>query len=335
MHHIFGLTSLIDIKCNINKENIYCAFIDFRKAFDAIDRHLLFGTLYKNQIHGNILELIKSMYTETNNVIRLNGVFTEEFESKKGVAQGNNLSPTLSSIYINSLLEELHNSKIGVNLNLNPTKSDMINVLAYADDIVLLAETPNELKQLLKIVENWCKTWQINVNTSKMKIIHFRQKGKHCTKEKFDIGGNEIEMVDEYKYLGIWLHCNLDISVTMQNLALGGSRALSQIIGKLKDHREINYETFTTLFHSMVCPILDYGGGAWNTGYDCKKLDQIQQRACHYFSGLPRTAPISGLEGDMGWTPGVVRRDLDSVRLFNEFIRMHQDRLTYRIYRLD
>ena len=116
------------------------------------------------------------------------------------------------------------------------------------------------------------------------------------------MNNDSLEIVHDYKYLGIWLHYSLNNNTTIEKLALRGSRALSQIIGKTKEAYNLNYESFTTLFTSMVCPILDYGCGAWNSGTDCKKLDQVQMRAIRYFCGPqdPRTSPICGLEGDMG-----------------------------------
>ena len=69
--------------------------------------------------------------------------------------QGNNLSPTIFGIYINSLLTELKPSGIGVKVY----EGEIINVLAYADDIVLLADKESDLQKLLVIVEEWCNKW--------------------------------------------------------------------------------------------------------------------------------------------------------------------------------
>ena len=58
----------------------------------------------------------------------------------------------------------------------------------------------------------------------------------------------------------------------------------------------------------MIVPVLYYGCGAWYTGsqLSVRKLDQIQERAIGYQCGLPRTAPLAGVEGEVAWTPPAV-----------------------------
>ena len=256
-------------------------------------------------------KMVNELYSRTENVIRINGEFSRKFVSTKGVMQGNNLSPTIFNMYINGLLKEIQESNLGIRLESCP--NEVINVLAYADDIVLLAETESDLQKLIDIVHEWGLKWRISVNHAKTKIIHFRKKNVVQTQKCFYIGDKMLEIVDSYKYLGIWIQCNLDASLTMNNLVQAGSRALSQIIGKTKNNYDLGYKTYSKLFDTMVCPILDYGCAAWNTGLDCKKLDQVQFRAVRYYCGVPRSTPLSGLEGKIGWTPGIVRRDLECI----------------------
>ena len=77
---------------------------------------------------------------------------TEEFKIEKGVKQEGVLSPILFSIYINKLIKQLKESKIRLKI-----KEETINTLFYADDIILLAEKPEELQELMNIVTNYCK----------------------------------------------------------------------------------------------------------------------------------------------------------------------------------
>ena len=92
----------------------------------------------------------------------MNEYETEYFDCPVGVKQGDCLSPTLFAIFINDLATELKNSNIGViledsNIGVILEDSMLINILLYADDIVLLAETEEDMQFLLFIVESWCK----------------------------------------------------------------------------------------------------------------------------------------------------------------------------------
>ena len=83
--------------------------------------------------------------------------------------------------------------------------------------------------------------------------------------------------------------------------------------------------------------MLDYGIGIWNisSAEKFEKLDQIQQRAVRYFCGVPRASPILGLEGEMGWVPGVVRRDLECLQLHNQILKMPPDSDTRLVHERD
>ena len=104
----------------------------------------------------------------------LNEFETDYFDCPIGVKQGDCLSPTLFAIFINDLAEEIKASNVG--LNLDP--ETCINILLYADDIVLLAKTEADLQFLLFLVENWCRNWRLEVNLTKSNVMHVRCKKK-------------------------------------------------------------------------------------------------------------------------------------------------------------
>ena len=116
IHHIHTLTYLARNLIAENRELFVC-FIDFRKAFDVVNRDLLYCHLVEYGIHGNILDLIKQMYQDTSSVIRLNGLISDSFISESGVKQGDNLSPTMFNGFINGLLTELNDIQCGVEVD--------------------------------------------------------------------------------------------------------------------------------------------------------------------------------------------------------------------------
>ena len=115
-----------------------------------------------------------SLYSNPRSRVILNDNETEYFDCPVGVKQGDCLSPTLFAIFINDLAIEIKHSNIGVKLDENLA----INILLYADDIVLLAENEQDLQSLIFIVECWCKKWRLEVNLTKTNIMHIRNKRK-------------------------------------------------------------------------------------------------------------------------------------------------------------
>ena len=137
-------------RLNVSKDTFAC-FIDMKKAFDWVDRDLLFFKFLNYNITGKIYWAIKSMYTNTQSCIQLQQTFTNWFSVLNGVKQGDNLSPSLFALYINDLVQELNSIGCGIRI-----ETYVINILLYADDIVLVAENENILQKLLDKLYEWC-----------------------------------------------------------------------------------------------------------------------------------------------------------------------------------
>ena len=62
---------------------------------------------------------------------------------------------------------------------------ERVNILMYADDIVVLAENENDLHALLDIIIVWCKDDRLSLNAEKSKVVHFRNPSMPKTRTKF------------------------------------------------------------------------------------------------------------------------------------------------------
>ena len=113
------------------------------------------------------------MYTNTEASVKLNGSLSSWFPCISGVKQGDNLSPTLFALFINDLAEELKTLNCGISINDVP-----LCCLLYADDLMLLSDTEDNMQRMLDHVSNWCNKWRLRVNYTKSAVIHFRNKGK-------------------------------------------------------------------------------------------------------------------------------------------------------------
>ena len=80
--------------------------------------------------------------------------------------------------FFNSYLFNYFNNDVVNDLNKVSTDpvvigSTSLNILLYADDIVLLSQSKEALQSSLNILHNFCSSWKLQVNTSKSKIIIF------------------------------------------------------------------------------------------------------------------------------------------------------------------
>ena len=96
---IVSLTSLIE-----TRKLKFTAFIEVTKAYDSINRELLFRKISGVGITGRVHKAITSLYDNVKCCVRLNGLKTDYFEVKCGLKQGCTLSTLLFNLYVNDLV---------------------------------------------------------------------------------------------------------------------------------------------------------------------------------------------------------------------------------------
>ena len=105
--NIFILNAIITHKLG-KGEQLFCAFVDFTKAFDYVVRDIMWYKLIKIGVRGKLLTVIQSMYENIKSRVKLNNELSEAFECSLGVRQGECLSPFLFAMYVNDLEEEFY-----------------------------------------------------------------------------------------------------------------------------------------------------------------------------------------------------------------------------------
>ena len=77
-------------------------------------------------------------------------------------------------------------------------------IILYADDTVILAESPTKLQMSLDAMQSYCNIRKLNINTSKTKVVIF-SRGKY---PKFNFRNSSIVVIDNSTYLGIVFNYN-------------------------------------------------------------------------------------------------------------------------------
>ena len=212
--HIFNLKCLIDMYLRCNK-TLFCAFIDYRKAFDSVDRCALWHKLLQYCIDGKMFKIIHNMYERAKSCVRLGTKLSDHFYSNVGVRQVENLSPVLFSLFLNDLVEFISQTYDGLTNVYNATHifldTEDISVYlklylllhVYADDTIILAESQVELQAALHAMYLYCKSWKLEVNESTTKIVIFRKRSSNLdVNPVFTFNGENINIEDEFTYLG-------------------------------------------------------------------------------------------------------------------------------------
>ena len=169
LDHIFLLKNIIDILVKKCKQKLFCAFVDYKKAFDTVWRSALWHKMLKSGITGKLHQIIVNMYNNIKSSVSVNGKLSEYFLSVNGVRQGENLSPFLFALFINDIEDFL------IKYGCEPIEipdSDLqtflkLLIILYADDTVLFANSKENLQKCLNGLEHYCDKWKLKINAEK------------------------------------------------------------------------------------------------------------------------------------------------------------------------
>ena len=189
--HIFSATTLIRNRI-LQKIYTFATFIDLQKAFDFVNRGMLLFIMIKNGINGKFYSSFKSLITNTQLCVKLNGILSDWFPTISGVRQGDTSSSTVFALYINDLIEGINGLGKGIKYGNN-----QLSCLVYADDIILLSESENDMQTMLDFTNDWYNKWRLHINHSN--CMHFRNKEKSRSKYLFKVKGYVLEYTDTYK----------------------------------------------------------------------------------------------------------------------------------------
>ncbi|KAK6181925.1 hypothetical protein SNE40_009702 [Patella caerulea] len=280
--NMFILNALIQKYLSKSKCGIfYCAFIDFRKAFDCINRCKLFYLLIKNDIHGPMIATLQSIYHIITAKIRINGNLSTPFTCNSGVRQGCILSPWLFGMYINELIEMLKTDS-GHEIFINNSINDIFALL-FADDLTLFAETVGDLQKRLNMLDKYCLKWNMSMNVDKSNVVVFKNGGGLSHIEKWYYRGIQMKTVNHYKYLGIMFTSRLKWSSCCKTLALHASKSLNTIKHCMLKLGNRNCTLAFKLFDAMVAPILYYGSEIWGLSFQ-PEIESVQNSFCKWLT---------------------------------------------------
>ena len=108
-------------------------FVDMEKAVDKVPRKVMEWAMKNKDLLEVMIWAVMSLYDGAKTRVRVGSAYPEEFEVRSDVHEGSVLSPLLFAIVVDSITE---NARRGA-----------VNKLLYADDLVLMSETMENLKE--------------------------------------------------------------------------------------------------------------------------------------------------------------------------------------------
>ena len=161
----FILDSIL-MKAKSDKKHLHLCYIDISKAYDSVNRSILWAKLASLGFGGEFLGCLRALYTNDCVDSVINGISTRPVFLRRGLRQGCSLSPLLFALYISEIGSDLSQSTEGYQLG-----GLTFSGLLFADDIVLISRTFRGLESLVSMVKARCDALKLVISPTKSNIV--------------------------------------------------------------------------------------------------------------------------------------------------------------------
>jgi hypothetical protein len=253
--------------------------------------------------------------------------YTDWFDIGVGVRQGCVLSPLLFDLFIDSMAREAKALGLGVDFG-----GQRLAILLYADDVVLLANSPEDLQKLLDAVAAFFRRWRLEINLSKTKVMAFGVRALGSVQVRW--GGATVEEVDEYKYLGLILEKSGKWKKEKARMLRKATMMAGMAWGMVLRVGNMSVKGMDGMWKALIRPHLEYGAEVMNSHKDFvwEEAEKLMRDNGRRLLGCGSRVPNEAVMGELGWVSMIGRRMLLRLLFWGKILSMDKDRLVKQVY---
>ena len=282
-------------------ERVFLGFLDIAKAYPSVWRKGMWLRLWEVGVRGRMWRVVQSLYAKCEVAVRVGGEAEDWYEEFVGLREGCVLSPLLFAIYINDLPEELGRGKCG-GIRMG---EKVVRCLMFADDVVMMASSAAELQRCFDAVARFSVRWRFKFNFGVDKTAVMVCGGVR-EGERWELGGREVEVVKDYRYLGVRLMARGGWALRRKELLAKSRGAFWRAWGLGMAGGYLSPKAARGVWDTLVSPVMEYGAevdsGAWE---EAELLQRLGGRMC---LGVGRGVPNVVVRGELGWWTVRARR---------------------------
>ena len=243
----------------------------------------------------------------------------------RGVRQGCMLSPLLYSIFINPIVQRINQLHLGVEI-----AGERTSILLYADDMVLIADNPNDMQRMLDEALEFSRDYAFDFNVDKTKAQAFYP--SKTVRFAPHLGGVQIESVTQFRYLGIILQSNGQFKLAKADLLQRATTAMRRVLPFDPDHSCLTVHMREQIFFAKARSVIEYGCPIFGH-FQWPSAEKMQVEAARRILRPNKTISNAVLIGDLGWISLLARRDDLRLRFWRRLKKMDKEnRLIKRIF---
>src|SRR6056300_464138 len=255
----------------IKREHVVSIFFDLEKAYDTTWKYGILRDLHDVGLRGRMPTFISNFLSDRKFSVRIGTILSNLYEQEEGVPQGSILSVTLFSFKINSIVDCL---APGMNCSL------------YVDDFLVCYQSKHmhtverQLQQCLNRLQQWADQNGFRFSRTKTVCMHFCHLRKLHPDPTLLLGGVQVPLVDEFKFLGIIFDRKLSFIPHIKYLKNKCLKALNLL--KVVSHMDwgADCDVLLRLYRALIRSKLDYGSivyGSARASY-VRMLDTIHNQ---------------------------------------------------------
>ena len=215
--------------------SLFMCFIDLQKAYDTVDRTLLWQVLNRIGVPPQMIAVIRQFHDGMRACVRPDdGVCSDWFEVEQGLRQGCVLSPLLFKIFFAAVLnvvlqrfseepailaELVHLKEPSTSMGPEPAMDYVrrpVWGMLYADDACIVSRSPQGLAKMMKVIVEVCQAlFALTVSAKKTDTMCMPSPHTPRTMVRIEAAGQIYKQVQSFTYQWRAVTKTPDMSVEM------------------------------------------------------------------------------------------------------------------------
>jgi exonuclease III len=307
-------------------QQVYISFVDLEKAYDRVDRRLMWKTLEEYSVDRQLIGAIASLYSDSKSCVRILGRKSEMFRVGAGLRQGCVLSPLLFIIYMDRIARRsLGQESVRIG-------SVSVSHLLFADDLAILASSQSDLQRSLDRFSLECEAASMRVNTAKTETLVISRNPGQCN---LHINGVPLKQVEKFRYLGVVFANDGSWDREIDRRIGAAAGVMRQLYRGVVGKRELSDKAKLSVFKSIFVPTLTYGHELWVMNKRTRsRIQAAEMRFLRRVAGLTLRDKVrsSTIREKLNVEPLLLQIERSHLRWLGHLIRMPSERLVQNVW---
>ena len=283
--HQFKLSSMLhDAQCK--HKSVAVCWLDLANAYGSVHHSLIQFSLLHCHAPPQFLSILQVLYSGLSATVLSADWETPLVSLQKGIYQGDPLSVVIFNTVMNTLVDTI-STRIYLGYQFS-SSSRKVNILQYADDTCLVANSPASCQYLLSRVSQWLGWSGMAAKVPKCQCMSLQSSTGVVRDPQLHLGGVPIPCtLDPVRFLGLNVHVRRTTSLS-KNTILSKLDAMMKAVDKTPTTRRQKL----LLYSRAVCPRLTWPLliQEFPTSWVVKQLDSITTCYLKRWAGLSKPA---------------------------------------------